>query len=67
MTTRTPFSANLRFRNAAGNILQRLTRVNPGLDREGLNDLMRMVNGIRRTDQSVTGGYYTVKDELRRA
>jgi len=67
MATRVPFSANLSLRNTAGDILQRFTRINPGLNGSDLEGIMEMVNDIRRTDQSVIGGAYTIMDELRGA
>jgi|GEM_PF-1948083 len=63
----TPYSASLRFKNTEEENAQTLRQVHPSLSRQALDSVMLMINGIRRTDQAVTGGYYTVMDELKEA
>ncbi|MCL2576906.1 MAG: hypothetical protein FWE27_02485 [Defluviitaleaceae bacterium] len=60
---RTPVNAAIRFING-NNTVQTLSRVNASLTGEQLTALKTAINGIRRTDQAISRGNYTVRDEL---
>jgi len=65
--SRTPFSASVRFIDAEKNSVQSLSRINTGMTSEQLTALRNAINGIRRTDQAITGGFYTLREELKSA
>jgi len=62
-----PFYAAIKFIRVSGStstIVQSLPRVNGSLTGEQLTALRTAINGIRRTDQAISGGHYTVREEL---
>lgn len=62
-----PFAARLRFINSGEDTLQTLSRIHPSLTHTEVEAIRQSINGIRRNDdprQQVTGGYYTIMDEL---
>lgn len=61
---RTPYTARLRFHNIEDETVQTLTRVRPNLSNANMTMLRQGINAIRATGDNVTGGFYTIIDEL---
>jgi hypothetical protein len=64
--TSTPVSASLRFRNSLG-VQQTLGSINPELTRANLDAFLIALNDVRRADNPLNGGYFTLREELKQA
>jgi hypothetical protein len=59
-----PFSARLRLIDASEKAVQTLGRINPNLRYDEAMVVRNALNTVRRTNAAITGGFFTVTEEL---